>query len=573
MCGFILTNGPTSVWEKWSLSHRGPDQAVSFRGHGLSVDFFRLAIVGGSAGDAPVSSDDGSWKVFLNGEVYNYRKLQSQYGLPETGSDTKTLANGLSRLGLTFFNDLRGMFAGVAINANSDEVLVFRDALGEKPLFYSQTGTQTIVSSEVRPIIGSLGGLSASPEALSDYARFGYVEEPKTIDSRIWAFPRGTVQSLDTKTGSFTKVSTLSGYGSSETTAHLPELIEEVFAEIGYSEVPVSLLLSGGFDSGALLTMLCKSYENNRPQPISISFKPKLSEVRPRANHAIRLESWRAQKTSRNLGLKTTRVRVDKKDVEYWLWELVKASDQPHADPSGIGYLVAFRESRRQGRKVAFVGHGADEFFWGYPWLNDYLKLRELKTPPVENVECYWPESLLVGQAAVPLQASIRDFGSSDSFLASSNPWIRSRAFQTHSYLNHNGFAQVDRLAMSQGVEARSPWADSRLYGWAQSNAVANSSDALGKSLLKSSADLGRNNRIKGYEKKGFLSPVDAWLEQTTGKDTEDHFEKGLAILESAGLEISETGTLPSQGRLRVTILGMWQSLLVDQPIALNALG
>lgn len=507
MCGFVGLFGCSSSLPEGLVAHRGPDQTFRRLSGCAEIEFNRLAVTGGLEGELPVRSDDGRWEVYLNGEIYNFRALIERWGVKHSYSDTKALARGVSKLGLKAFLDLRGMFAGLIVDNLTGNNYVFRDALGEKPAFWRQGWPGILVASEASALVDlDSGSFSIDKRALLDFLHFGYVEEPTTIFSGIFSVPRGAVSKIDVEHGRLITILTLTGFSSDETDAPLKDIMKVVLCEQLAMEVPSTLALSGGVDSNFLAWSLrgqASSVVRTHAISINLPDRPKLSESR------------QAQRAARHYGLPFTTIDLKVSAALGLAEEVADRADQPIGDVSSIGYMEIFRKSRELGAKVVVLGHGPDELFWGYPWVNAQLVRSVQDGTHYENSTNYfWRVGQRIGFEEESPLFFRRDhsFASSDRFLEARNPFLRARAFTTHSYLAHNGFAQSDRLAMSFGLEPRTPLADSRLYGWAGCNPSANGPESFGKTQFLGAVPLRVRYTAGIRKKRGFSSPLPAAL-------------------------------------------------------------
>jgi asparagine synthase (glutamine-hydrolysing) len=192
MCGFTFRQSPNLIGRHGFLQHRGPDEQSYFFGTGYEIEFSRLTITGTLEGQVPVYSNDRRWLVAFNGEIYNFKQLIASHGLPFTNSDTKVIANGLEKYGIDFLARLRGMFSGILIDTLANKTYFFRDPLGEKPLFLHRSENELVISSEFTALFRLLNRpLKINPKAVSDYFRFGYVQEPDSFDREIVSVKRG----------------------------------------------------------------------------------------------------------------------------------------------------------------------------------------------------------------------------------------------------------------------------------------------------------------------------------------------------------------------------------------------
>jgi asparagine synthetase B (glutamine-hydrolysing) len=186
--------------------------------------------------------------------------------------------------------------------------------------------------------------------------------------------------------------------------------------------------------------------------------------------------------------------------------------DQPICDPSALNYYMIFERARELSKKVVLLGQGPDEFFWGYPHYYDLLpKIRDHKLGLNHEIFLNVPQqsSRLLAYLSPNKESYLRTLNSEDVFLGSDDVWQLLRANMVHGYLSHNGFAQIDRLSMHFSVEARSPLADSRIYGWAQHNSF-NDKNSFDKAEFKNAINLGPLEYVKNMPKKGFRSDIDS---------------------------------------------------------------
>jgi asparagine synthase (glutamine-hydrolysing) len=557
MCGIVARISATDRLRKETLLHRGPDEISTFNFNSLQVEFSRLSITGGSSGSSPVISESGRWVCFLNGEVYNFNALRKSYDLPFSSSDTKIIIEGIAKFGIVFLKQLRGMFAGLILDRSSNMVFIFRDALGEKPLFINLENGVVTISSEFKSIMKILDRpIALNSAALSSYFRFGYAEEPETFDLHVNSIPRGSVYSIDLSSSFFKKEFSLEGYNSNETERTLPELLHIIYEETLQTEVPSALALSGGIDSSSLLVAKAKrDHTEFNPIILDLPNSPNLSEA------------ISAKSACSVLGFDPIIAYVNNKNILNDLQVLANANDQPHADPSGLSYLKIFEAANMHGKKIVFLGHGPDEFFWGYPWLYKTFQKRMLpihiRRPSRLNYRgpYFWNTPGMSQKLVNTLEVSstpTRNFDSADIYLASEDPWRKATAYAAHNYLSQNGLRQSDRLAMHFSIEPRTPYADSRLYGWAQAHCTHNPNTSFDKKLFRESLDLGGLEYLREKEKIGFRSEFDTWFQSN---DMSEFYENAVKKVEQMNLPWKKNISsleLNSAERYRVLMLGLW---------------
>ncbi len=551
MCGFTFRRSLNFFGQHGFLKHRGPDEQSYFLGSGYELEFSRLTITGTVEGHVPVHSADGRWLVAFNGEVFNFKQLITSYSLPSTNSDTKVIANGLQRYGIDFLVRLRGMFAGVAIDTVANKTYFFRDPLGEKPLFLYRSKDQFIVSSEFTAMFKILKrSLRINPKAVTDYFRFGYVQEPDSFDLEIFSVKRGVVLELsgDSK---LTEILNLDGYDDTETSLSLCELLDEINRQVVFSTVPTGLALSAGVDSTSILFAMSKHRESE--------FVPIVVNI---STSGFTQEALEAIESCKRLGIEPHLIDYsDSSDLASRLASLSIANDQPHSDPSGLSYLSIFQFAKSSGLKVVLLGHGPDEIFWGYPWFNERLlgmgdgsprwqrKLPAYWDTPGKNARLLWS----LGYEEKP---NLADFAA-DKYLRSENKWERYRAEMVHGYLSPNGLRQTDRLAMAFGIEPRAPYADARLYGWAQHNSMK-TKNAFDKREFRESVDLGPLTSTRNRKKEGFASPMGTWFQNPDVNEFSRSSLSEVSMLDLNWRFTPRFRLLSPSEKYRITMLGSW---------------
>lgn len=551
MCGFTFRRSPNLFGQHGFLQHRGPDEQSYVIGTGYEIEFSRLTITGTVEGHVPVYSTDGRWLVAFNGEVFNFKQLIASHGLPSTNSDTKVIANGLQKDGIKFLTRLRGMFAGVVIDTLTKKTYFFRDPLGEKPLFLHRSKDELVISSEFTALFRILNRpLRLNSKAMTDYFRFGYVQEPDSFDREIISVKRGVVLELS-EDSNLTEILRLDGYDEAETELSLFDLLGEINRQVTYTTVPTGLALSAGVDSTSLLYAMSK-HRGTEFVPIIVNISSK--ELSQEAIEAIQ--------SCKRLGIEPRLIHdSDAPDLVSRLMSLSAANDQPHADPSGLSYLSIFQVAKSIGLKVVLLGHGPDELFWGYPWFSDRLvKSEERSLKRKAKSPAYWDTpgktARLLWSLGYEEESTVGDFAA-DRYLQSPDIWERSRAEMVHGYLSPNGLRQSDRLAMASGIEPRTPYADARLYGWAQRNSVR-ARESFDKREFRDSVDLGPLTSSRNRRKEGFASPMGAWFQNPEVNEfsRSNHIE--VCSLDLDWRFTPRFNLLSPSEKYRITMLGSW---------------
>jgi asparagine synthase (glutamine-hydrolysing) len=347
-----------------SITHRGPDDEGYYFSGALGLGFRRLSIIDLGGGHQPMSDTEESVWIVFNGEIYNYKELRSeleqQGHLFRTQSDTEVIIHGYKQWGTEVFNHLNGMF-GVAIwDVAKRRLIVARDAMGIKLIYYRHTQGQLTFGSEIRPILAADGTRpEIDPIAVNLFLRFRYTPSPLTIYQGIRKLPPGSMlvvengQCREQRWYNFTPTPFENPPTDREAEEELLSLYRSAVKRHLLADVPVGILLSGGLDSGLLLGLMG---ENGRDWPAyTVGYGASFADD----------ELADAAESARILGARHVPVQLDRKEFERSLPAIVGCLEEPIASSSIVPmYFVCQRA--RQDVKVALIGQGPDELFGGY---------------------------------------------------------------------------------------------------------------------------------------------------------------------------------------------------------------
>jgi asparagine synthase (glutamine-hydrolysing) len=347
-----------------TMIHRGPDDEGYFVAGPIGLGFRRLSIIDLTGGHQPMSDSEETVWVILNGEIYNYKELraelQSKGHQFRTNSDTEVIIHGYKEWGTEVLNHLNGMFGLAIWDVRNQRLVVARDAMGIKLLYYNVDSDRLIFGSEIRPILAANGTKPAvDPVALNLFLRFRYTPSPLTIFQGIRKLAPGTMLVCEDgrcrteRWYNFTRTPFLDHKSEKEAAEELLELYRAAVRRHLLSDVPVGILLSGGLDSGLLLALM---NEQGGPWPAyTIGYGESFEDD----------ELSDAAETARLLGAQHVMVRLDRAEFEQSLPKIVECLEEPIAASSIVPmYFVAQRA--RQDVKVALIGQGPDELFGGY---------------------------------------------------------------------------------------------------------------------------------------------------------------------------------------------------------------
>ena len=347
-----------------SIAHRGPDDEGYFFSGRLGLGFRRLSIIDLAGGHQPMSDAEETVWVILNGEIYNFKELRAELEQRghhfRTRSDTEVIVHGYKEWGSDVFNHLNGMF-GVAIwDAKKERLIVARDAMGIKLIYYRIANGQLTFGSEIRAILaGENLKPAVDPVALNLFLRFRYTPSPLTIFDGIRKLASGTMLVVEggkyreERWYNYTPTPFESSGSEEEIREELLELYRGAVKRHLLSDVPVGILLSGGLDSGLLLALM---NEQGGPWPAyTVGYGETFEDD----------ELADASETAALLGARHVPVKLDQAEFERSLPMIVECLEEPIAASSIVPmYFVSQRA--RQDVKVVLIGQGPDELFGGY---------------------------------------------------------------------------------------------------------------------------------------------------------------------------------------------------------------
>lgn len=353
-----------------SIRHRGPDEEGVFLDGSLGLGMRRLSIIDLVTGSQPIANEDKTVTVVFNGEIYNYRDLQAllegRGHRLRTRSDTETLVHLYEEFGAGLVEHLRGMFTFALWDARRRTLLLARDRLGIKPLYYTLAGDRLTFASEIKALLlCPWVERRLDLEALDEYLTYKYVPAPRTMFQGVRKLPAGsmlvcTPGGVREETYWDLPSSPAPARSAREWEEGLEALLRESVRLHLVSDVPLGVFLSGGLDSSAVLAFM-REVGADPIRAFSISFDvPGFDELPYARQVAERFDA-------RHEAFVVSPAEVSGDD----LVELVAQLDEPLADDAAVATHYLSRLSR-QSVTVALSGAGGDEVFGGYPhYLGD----------------------------------------------------------------------------------------------------------------------------------------------------------------------------------------------------------
>ena len=508
-----------------STNYRGPDEQVVFNISNGTIGMNRLAINGLNQNLYPiVSHDKRYWSVF-NGEIYNAAQLRKDLSAigrqVQAESDGQVISEGFAAWGLNFFDRIRGMWAIAIWDSFSQSLIIARDPIGIKPLFYITSSLGFAFSSEAWPLYQSVDlnqSIFGRPQSvrsdviLSLFDSMYINSNESTVFEGVTQVRPGEIVIVDKNGVNKSKCVGLAQPGSRHDLdlEEIDDALNKAIKRHLISDVPLGLLLSGGIDSSLMYSIAQK----HRADPI-VAFTADFVDD-------LRSEAILAREFTGSVGATCNLVKVDSKDIAKNLDKYIPLyRDLLTLDGGLITTSILSSEIQSRGFKVAMFGEGADEVFGGYTWFGLGSGLYK-----------YLPRSLMVDAHSFSVTRSIRSTIRLRSSLRGNNDCITN--FQTVQnreislQLPVHLLTKVDRGTMSHSVEGRVPFLDLDLVNLVISlnedfvrpqikfGLLPDSMQT--KPLLRSLASRYLPPSIVGRPKKGFMLPLDSVVTESASR-------------------------------------------------------
>src|SRR5438034_669616 len=349
------------------LHHRGPDDAGAFLDRDVSIGMRRLSIIDLNGGKQPISNEDGTVVTVFNGEIYNYRSLREQLEgrghVLATESDTEVIVHLYEEFGEQCVQHLRGMFGFAVWDKRKRQLLLARDRLGIKPLYYTQAGGRLIFGSEIKAILQHPSvKIVLNTEGLNNFLSLKYVPAPQTMFQDIYALPPGCILKCDASGREVRRYWDLSfanrhngNIREEEYAERLEALLRECVKMHLISDVPFGAFLSGGLDSSTVVALMSQ-FLNEPVKTYCVGFQGDAEAFS---------ELPYARMVAKTYATDHHEVFIRPHDLINLSEKVVWHLDQPIADEACLAnYMVAELASRQV--KMVLTGEGGDELFAGY---------------------------------------------------------------------------------------------------------------------------------------------------------------------------------------------------------------
>jgi len=461
-----------------TMVHRGPDGRGSLVEGPVALGMTRLAIIDVAGSNQPLFNETGDLALVCNGEIYNYRELRHE--LRERGhqfrtnGDCETILHLYEDFGWEGVSRLRGMFAFALWDRRKQLLLVGRDRLGIKPLYWvARDGAHLFCSAQRSFVSAGVVSPGLADDTVLGYLRYGFaIDEQQSLLADVRRVPPGCL--VEVSHGG----SRILRYWSEPQPSNRGDL-DTVFQQLEVAarihqraDVETAVLLSSGVDSSLVAALAVQ--DGHRPRVFTAGYRASVAQD----------ESHSAEDLARKLGLSAERLAIGDDDLWKGFEEMSSRVDEPAADASSVIQWLLYRHARKQGCRVVYTGIGGDEVFLGYPTWNKVAEILEASSSFPRGRRYIGP--LLRAMIFVHLPALCEDeglMGIQPANLARAR--ILSRLMDRRppglpsldrvtmwtglhdtyrtlrrTYLVHNGLLLADKLGMAASVEVRVPLVD-----------------------------------------------------------------------------------------------------------------
>lgn len=565
MCGICGKYSPSGVEPEQldqmldTLAHRGPDDSGSYVRGRIGLGSRRLSIIDLHSGRQPISNEDGTIWVVYNGEIYNYPRLraelESKGHIFHTNSDTEVIVHLYEDLGERCVEEIGGMFAFALWDEKQQKLLLARDRIGQKPLFYSRDGSDFLFGSEIKSILALHHYKpELDPLAMHDYLSLRFISPPRTIFKHIHKLPPAHTLTFQNGQITLRRYWELSfreklKLSEAEILEALREQIKRAVDSHLLSDVPVGAFLSGGLDSSLIVAVLARDL-GRKPQTFSIGVQESDFDETPYARMVA--EHYNTDHIEERVAANLVQ------SLPKMIWHL----DEP-SDPIAACMFQAARLASKH-VKVVLGGDGGDELFAGFDRYvgNRYIDMYSMMPLALRKglmgsmldrmpdsftyksltQKLRWVHHLSLQQTAAEQYAEAtcffrftheekralygdqlwKELGDRNSTVAITEPFNNAEADDLLDRMLYTDFVTrlpehslvlTDRMTMAHGLEARSPFLDHELVEFlAKVPGNIKVQNNQPKHLMRKLAADYLPAQILNREKQGFMLPIAYWF-------------------------------------------------------------
>jgi asparagine synthase (glutamine-hydrolysing) len=633
MCGIAGYSGSydQALLERMSvaMAHRGPDDSglLVDEEHAIGLAHRRLSIIDvSSRGHQPMWDSTRTVAIVYNGEIYNFAELRRQ--LIEDGfsfqsrSDTEVILNLYLRDGEKMLESLNGIYAFALWDTRTKSLLIARDGIGVKPLYYAQTKLGTVFASELKSLLQDPTiDRSIDSRSVRDHLIYLWCPSPRTMLRSVQKLPPGHAmlvrQGKVVRRWQFYDLpydQEFVDWPASDAVVQVRKYLTRAVERQLVADVPVGAFLSGGVDSSSIVALAQRKLSSTRLKCFTIGFKGKEAKA-----EGMGRDLRYARRVSDHLGVELNTVWIGSEMVDD-LFGMIFHLDEPQADPAPINALFISRLAREHGIKVLLSGAGGDDVFTGYrrhyaqqlerywAWLplsvrKELRRLSERIAPTGqwsrrfskafryadlsgdERIESYFhwiPPAVLDPVFSAATRAALEREESTLvrealAALPSSVPSLNRMLYlEGRFFLADHNLNYVDKVSMASGVEVRVPLLDPELVSLAARLPLRfKQRGRIGKWVLREAMKPYLPKNVLYREKAGFGAPLRHWLREDLRPLVEDVLSeqslRNRGIFDPAG--VRGLVTLNNERKLDATypIFGMicielWCRTFIDRP-------
>ena len=522
--------------------HRGPDGSCVWEGRGVTFGHNRLAIIDLSeSASQPMTDNSGRYTIVFNGEIYNYRELREELRHTyefKTESDTEVLLAAYVKWGTDVFPRLRGIFAFAIWDAKDSALVLARDHMGVKPLYYSHENSVLSFSSEMPALLLAQKERTLDTSALAFYLSMEYVPSPRTLVRGITKLPAGHV--LTYRDGS---IFTRSFVNSDKNVKDIPhgtiyETIDAAVKRQLVSDRPVGAYLSGGFDSSIVVHHMAKHTPHTRTYSVDFESVQGQEGESVKFNADARL----AERTAAFFGTKHTTYTITLENVRNTIETASTLANEPVANSTATTQYLLSDFVRKDGTVVVLGGDGGDELFGGYTRhriaMGAYLyqqlphfmqtvgarmspRIAKLSTPfgtPFHRALMVKDEKKIMPflKKNIGINATVTNFFDEEYGHESTqgiHPLHTFMRVDRRTWLPDECFIRSDYASMAHGVELRVPFVDTDVVALSDKISVWKKTlPHEGKRIIREVYKPYLPKHLYNQPKRGWLSPAAKWF-------------------------------------------------------------
>ena len=606
MCGIVGFNWNDKILLKKMMklvNHRGPDESGYYLDDEISLGHQRLQIIDLQTGRQPIHNEDDSIQIIFNGEIYNYLDLRNNLEKKGhsfyTNTDTEVIVHSYEEYGIDCVNKFNGMFAFAIWDSNKKQLLLARDRLGIKPLYYYFDGDKFIFASEIKAILEYEGiEREVDLNALNEYFTYRYVPTNRTMIKNIYKLLPGYILIFEDNKINLLKYwdlkENISNNSESYYTSKLRELLRESVKMRLMSDVPLGVYLSGGIDSSCIVALMSERVDNIKTFTVGFG-----SEGNNELNYARYVSEY--------FSTDHHEIIVEEKDLKLlpgMVWHL----DEPVGDAATLPTHIISKFAKRE-VTVVLAGEGGDELFAGYdnykimkighnfsklvpkfvktnllpvirkPFSGNVNVGRVLDLASAENeYEQYLNVIALFNKNEIKKLGDFNMVNLKGYFPNNMKLLNKLLYFGIKTWLPNDFFMKADRMTMAHAVEERVPLLDHNIAEFSFSIPPSLKMKGLtGKYILKKAMVGILPQKIINRRKQGYGTPMDYWfkhslkdvLEQLLDKSTHNYYNKQYVLnilknFQKSGVN-HNMNFYNAQKLWSVLMFEMWYNVFIEQ--------